>query len=341
MWIAALSSSEVKKGKAITAKRLGLDLVVWRGASGRVWALHDLCPHRRARLSMGKISNEYVECPYHGFQFDGQGNAVSVPAMGKVAPLPAHIKATAVPTHEEFGIIWLWYGEGEPLTGPRFFDDLAGLSARAEYGEVWPVPLPRAIENQLDVFHLPFVHRNTIGRGGKTIAQGPVIKKIDDYSFKVYPHNEVDVGQKLLRADEVDVSAQNNYLWFIYPNVWENHISEGLRIVAFFAPVDSSSTKIYLIAYLKASGIEPVDRLLVKVLMPFNVYVLHQDRRVVSSQLGDIVGDRLIHADLPIVTYRKMYFADKNLQKLLASRKTPRLAFYIEVLAARLRHPAS
>ncbi|MFQ1020480.1 Rieske 2Fe-2S domain-containing protein [Tardisphaera saccharovorans] len=321
MWIAALSSSEVKRGKAIGVKRLGLDLVVWRGTSGRVWTLRDLCPHRRARLSLGNVAGDRIECPYHGFQFDGNGNVVTVPAMGRATPLPAHIKASSIPTHEEFGIIWLWYGEGEPSPGPRFLDDLAGLSARAEHWEVWPIPLPRAVENQLDVFHLPFVHRNTIGRGGRIVAQGPVVKRVDDLSFKVYPHNEVDVGQKLLRAEEVDVTAQENYLWFIYPNVWENHISEGLRIVAFFAPVNDKSTKVYIIAYLRASGVNPIDSLLAKVLMPFNVYVLHQDRRVVSSQLGDVVGDRLIHADLPIVTYRRMYFADKELQKLLVPQK--------------------
>jgi len=42
---------------------------------------------------------------------------------------------------------------------------------------------------------------------------------------------------------------------------------------------------------------------------------------VVSSQLGDVVGDRLTHADLPIVTHRRMYFADNELQRLLAPQK--------------------
>ncbi len=211
MLIAALSSSEVKRGKAIGVKRLGLDLVVWRRTSGRVWTLRDLCPHRRARLSLSNVAGDHIEYPYHGFQFNGNGNVLAMPAMGRAAPLPAHIKASSIPTHEEFVIIWLWYGEGEPSSGPRFFDDLAGLSARGAWRGV-AGPASQSHRKSAHVFHLPFVHRNTIGRRGRAVTQGPAIKMIDEASFKVYPHNEVDVGQKLLRAEQVDVTAQESCL---------------------------------------------------------------------------------------------------------------------------------
>ncbi len=41
-------------------------------------------------------------------------------------------------------------------------------------------------------------------------------------------------------------------------------MSEELRIAAFFAPVDDKSTKVYVIAYLRASGAKPIDSLLAK-----------------------------------------------------------------------------
>ncbi|MCY0890197.1 MAG: aromatic ring-hydroxylating dioxygenase subunit alpha [Pyrobaculum arsenaticum] len=320
MRIAVLSSREVPRGRPIGVRRLGMDLVFWRDDSGRIHALLDDCPHRRARLSLGKVVGGKIQCPYHGFEFDGSGKVIKIPALGRSAKLPEYLKAFSMPVYDAYDIVWVWYGGGEPRGAPRFFEDLEGLEAYSEYSEVWGVSLPRAVENQLDVFHLPFVHYNTIGRGGRTLVHGPLVKPVDDYSFVVYPFNQVDRGQRPLRSSEIDVGKLRNYLWFIYPNLWENYISKNMRVVAFFAPVDSVSTKIYLRLYMKVTGVKPLDALIAKLLMPFNVYVLHQDRRVVTSQAGDIMRDKLIHADAPIAMYRRMYLSDKELNKLLEKK---------------------
>lgn len=320
MWIAVLSSNEVKRGRPIGVKRLNMNLVFWRDRSGGVHALLDDCPHRRAKLSLGKVVDDNIQCPYHGFEFDGSGKVVKVPALGKSSKPPEYIRAFSIPVYEAHDIIWIWYGSGVRSEKPRFFDDLDGLSAYSEYSETWSVSLPRAVENQLDVFHLPYVHYNTIGRGGRTLVHGPLVKIVDDYSFIVYPFNEVDRGQRPLRSNEINIAMLKNYLWFIYPNLWENYISKNMRIVAFFAPVDSNNTKIYIRLYMKATGVKALDMLITKLIMPLNIYILHQDRRVVLTQTNDITHDKLIHADVPIALYRRMYFSDKELNKLLDDR---------------------
>ena len=60
------------------------------------------------------------------------------------------------------------------------FAEFRGGFPYAERSEVWSVHYSRAIENQLDVVHLPFVHPNTIGRGHKTLVNGPVTKWDDE-----------------------------------------------------------------------------------------------------------------------------------------------------------------
>ena len=53
---------------------VGLKLVVWR--SGTTWSvMRDVCPHRLAPLSMGRVdkSTGCIECPYHGWQFAADG----------------------------------------------------------------------------------------------------------------------------------------------------------------------------------------------------------------------------------------------------------------------------
>ena len=46
----------------------------------------------------------------------------------------------------------------------------------------------------MDVVHLPFVHHNTIGKGGKTVVNGPVVKWEED-KLTWYVQNVVDDGK--------------------------------------------------------------------------------------------------------------------------------------------------
>lgn len=53
----------------------------------------------------------------------------------------------------------------EHLPAPLFFEELKTGFAYGAFRENWSARCTRAIENQLDVVHQPFVHRSTTGRG--------------------------------------------------------------------------------------------------------------------------------------------------------------------------------
>ena len=55
---------------------------------GRLEAFLDVCPHRNARLSDGRLVNGLIECPYHGWRFDADGRCAHVPALGEGATMP-------------------------------------------------------------------------------------------------------------------------------------------------------------------------------------------------------------------------------------------------------------
>lgn len=312
MWFAVLSSNEVRR-KPVGVRRLGRDLVFWRDSLGKVYALEDFCVHRRARLSAGKVINDRIQCPFHGFEYDGNGRVRLIPALGKNYKVPDRFRVNSYPVYEKNNIIWLWFGEGEPEKEPKFFDDIDEDFAYAEFRALWNVPFPRAVENQLDVMHLPFVHRTTIGRGNRTLVHGPVVKWIDEDSFIFYVFNEVDRGQRVKRPEELSGEESRVYLEFIFPNLWQNHISEGTRVVAFFVPVDRQKTMIYLRFYVKMTGLKPVDSIIARLSMPLNRIILHQDRRVVETQERDIRKDVLVQGDLPIMEFRKRLYKEKKL----------------------------
>src|SRR5690242_4663465 len=77
-WTPLLFAHEL--GASLLPARLaGEDLVLFRGADGAPRALLDRCPHRGVALSLGTLVDGCVECPFHGWRFDGDGRRVAVP----------------------------------------------------------------------------------------------------------------------------------------------------------------------------------------------------------------------------------------------------------------------
>jgi len=87
-WYAILESNEVKKGKPVGVTRMGEKLVAWRDSRGRVTVMADQCPHRGVALSVGKLTNDCIQCPFHGFEYDTRGTCRLVPANGRGSEPP-------------------------------------------------------------------------------------------------------------------------------------------------------------------------------------------------------------------------------------------------------------
>ncbi|MGC8613613.1 MAG: Rieske 2Fe-2S domain-containing protein [Conexivisphaera sp.] len=74
-WYIVLNSDELKNGRLLKVRRLGMDIVFWRDGKNGVHAVDARCPHRGADLGLGKVVDGCVQCPYHGFLFDGIDHA--------------------------------------------------------------------------------------------------------------------------------------------------------------------------------------------------------------------------------------------------------------------------
>jgi len=309
-WYVVLDADQIGP-KPVGVTRMGEKLVFWRDERGAVACLRDGCVHRGAQLSRGDVVHGRLQCPFHGFEYDATGRVTVIPANGRGASVPERFHVQGYPTHEREGLIWIWWGADPPanLEPPTFFDD---LSERFSYGKVydpWDAHYSRVIENQLDVAHLPFVHENTIGRGGRTLVDGPVVDWVDDDRFYVYVFNRVDDGTPPRRPDELTKPDGDFHLEFIFPNLWQNHISTDTRVVAAFVPVDEAHTLLYLRFYQSVVRIPVLRDVFNRLAMPFNRYIAHQDRRVVETQRpkpsGLTISEKLTQGDRPIVEYRK------------------------------------
>lgn len=315
-WYAVLDSKEVKGNKLLGVTRLSEKLVFWRDEDGRVNCIFDKCCHRGASLSKGKIVDNHVECPFHGFQYDSSGKVKLIPANGKEAKIADNYRVNSYIVKEAYGIIWLWYSD-EKENPPEipFFEDLKEEFTYGSFSETWAVHYTRAAENQLDVVHLPFVHDTTIGRGGKTLVNGPVVKWKENL-MTFYVKNEKDHGQGPEKPNEIEDYEKLFHLQFQMPNTWQNIISDDVRIFAAFVPIDDENTRIYLRFYQRFMKV-PVLREIVNKFSSFtNKIILHQDRDVVLPQIPKKtelkMNENLIQGDLPIIEYRKRREELKN-----------------------------
>jgi phenylpropionate dioxygenase-like ring-hydroxylating dioxygenase large terminal subunit len=308
-WYAVLDSKQLKKNKLMGVTRLSEKLVFWRDENNEVHCIFDKCCHRGASLSKGKIINNHVECPFHGFQYDSSGKVNYIPANGKNSKVSDRYKVNAYLVQEAYGLIWLWYSD-EQIDVPEipFFEELKEGFSCGGFSETWGVHYTRAIENQLDVVHLPFVHKSTIGRGGKTLVNGPVVKW-EENLMTFYVKNENDNGQTPEKPNEIQEYDKLFSLQFQMPNIWQNRISDKVRILAAFAPIDEGNTHIYLRFYQGFIHTPGLKQIVNWVSATMNKIILHQDRRVVLTQLPIktelTMGENLVQGDLPIIEFRK------------------------------------
>jgi phenylpropionate dioxygenase-like ring-hydroxylating dioxygenase large terminal subunit len=148
-------------------------LVLWRDSAGRPSAWADRCPHRGARLSLGRVQGDLLECPYHGWCFARGGRAVHVPALPHFVP-PAGHAAAACEVGERSGLLWVRMRadpaepadcEAPAAGGPPLFAAEADTRLRKVLCGPYDVATgaPRIVENFLDMAHFGFVHAGWLG----------------------------------------------------------------------------------------------------------------------------------------------------------------------------------
>jgi len=81
-WYPVAWSHDVKSGKTLGVRFSGEPVVLYRGASGRVFALEDRCAHRQVPLRLGKVEGDTLKCGYHGWAYNCAGRCIDVPYLG-------------------------------------------------------------------------------------------------------------------------------------------------------------------------------------------------------------------------------------------------------------------
>lgn len=251
-WYPVCTTEELTHDKPLQVKLLGLNFVAFRDSAGAPHVLSDTCIHRGGSLSAGKVKDDCVECPYHGWQFAGDGRCKVIPSEGDRKP-PARAKVDAYPTEERYGVVFAFLGDLPEEERPELYEikeyeedgwrpsEAIVLNVNCYY--------ERSVENGLDPVHNQFVHP----------AQGfPPMHKdtFRTWDEKWGTHFDAYFGDPVLEntvlAKDHNVTGELRAgSWFHGPNVLVTSIfvnaDSNLVQYLFEAPVDGNHTRIYFI----------------------------------------------------------------------------------------------
>ncbi len=165
-WYVAAQSDELGR-EPLGRKLLGRDVVIFRDQAGIAHAIGARCVHRGADLAQGQLVEGTLECPFHGWRFDGSGRCVLVPSQPPDHKISSRACVQSFPLREESGFLWIWMGarNEEPPAVPRY--EFWGNRVRSRRvrlpARLHPAPLLRAVEDQIDAAHRAFIHTTTAG----------------------------------------------------------------------------------------------------------------------------------------------------------------------------------
>jgi len=168
-WYPIVRSEDLGYDTPEKARVLGVDLVAFRDQDGEAHVLSDTCTHRGASLggpwsgaNAPRIVNGCIVCPYHGWEFGGDGECKNIPSIGYGTKTPPRAKVDSYPVQEKYGIVFAFLGdEPEETRAPLLEIEEFGHEDWAA-NEVLVLDVPyyyeRSIENGLDPAHNEFVH---------------------------------------------------------------------------------------------------------------------------------------------------------------------------------------
>ena len=300
-WHVVARASEVKSGEPRPLRLLEHDLVLWRSQKGfHVW--RDLCLHRGARLSAGRVQDDCIACPYHGWQYDASGRCVRIPAH-PAQPPPARAQVESYPVQEKYDLVWVCLGTpaNDIPSFPEWSDPSFRTISAGPYA--FKAQGPRVIENFLDVGHFPFVHAGLLGD-----VSHP---EIQDYEVEMTGEGIVakDIGVWQPDPDGTGQAAKVRYTYRVLRPLTASFVKtygeQRFAMIDIVTPVGGGESVAWVILALNYAH-EISD----ESLRNFQDVVSRQDIPIVESQRPellplDLQAELHLRSDRTAIAYRK------------------------------------
>lgn len=202
-WYLMGASRDLPRGGVWTRTIGANPFVIYRGASGQIYALGARCWHMGAHLGRGRVCEERIQCALHRWEYDGDGRCQRIPESG--TPPPA-ARQPAYAVAERFGAVFVFYGDTPPYPLPDFATApenrlLAGVGQGVTLNASWYTVAANAFDRQ----HLEAVHE-------RVLKEPPTAAPLDPFRFQLRYRSRVvgttaaDKTMQWLANDDIRVT---------------------------------------------------------------------------------------------------------------------------------------
>ncbi len=313
-WYPVALSKDVTNEKPVQAEIMGLNFVAFRDTEGKAHVISNTCVHRGGALGRGKIKGDCVECPYHGWQFSGDGKCQVIPTNPLDVKPPARAKVDAYPAEERYGILFAFLGDLPAEERPPIYDipEFGKENWRSNDIVVFEINgyYQRSIENGMDGAHNEFVHPL---QGAPSIIENLRKHDIDvkDESewgcgFMFAASGSTSEDTKVLGAGEGRTVAGSSIHG---PNTLITRINfteeRGFAQYFFEAPVSDCKTRIFFVNMRSWMLDEEMDQRIIDI----NMRIAKEDIDIIEGlepvrTPKSTAKEVLTKADAPIYRYR-------------------------------------
>lgn len=287
-WYPVGWANQFKPGKIVPVVIWQQAIALFRDAQGQIHALEDACPHKGVALHKGKVHGCNLACAYHGWEFDGSGQCVSIPYLPQGQKLP-RAQARTYPVQEKYNLIWIFPGDPalattrQPPDMPEFqHPDWLMVPVTARMQAHFSI----CNENSMDVFH-GFLHENLQG------WFDPVLKSLRETEDSVSAEYDVSYQGRMAKflglSDRADqVTTRTISVQYRYPHYYS--FLEGVSTLYLMRlPVGPTESRSFALFFLNIrlpkwlrKRFEPILQILLErvVFMRF----LNQDIEMMESE---------------------------------------------------------
>lgn len=225
-------------------------VALYRDQQGNLNALEDACPHKGIALHQGKVEGPHLACPYHGWQFNSEGECVHIPYFPPEQKLPC-AKARSYPVQEKYSIIWIFPGN------PQIAEQTP-LPEVPEYGDpqFFMVRIPGHFqahfsicnENTMDVFH-GYLHQELQGWFDPVLLS---LKQTDSTVKADYQVSYAGVMTKLLGLSKENEGVTTRVVSVHYQYPHYHSTMEGVSSLHLMrSPIGPTETRSFSLMFLK------------------------------------------------------------------------------------------
>jgi phenylpropionate dioxygenase-like ring-hydroxylating dioxygenase large terminal subunit len=224
---------ELAPGELTALRYWSSDLVLWRDESGEFHLQDAYCPHLGAHLGVGgKVEGRELQCPFHGWRFDGTGACVRIPYSERLNR-KARLHTYPVVVRNQMVFAWRHPHDVAPLWDIPVIEEV-GDPAWSEYHRssytINTIPQEMS-ENGADPAHFRYVH------GTDEVAE---VESYDtDGPFSAMLSKQSYVTPRGVTHGRIDVYNYGPGM----SKVWFSGIVDAIN-VATTTPIDEHTTQV-------------------------------------------------------------------------------------------------